>query len=79
MPKSGILRRLVTFADPGRDTWIATIDFGHGSAPQVFDVRGESRLLLKHRYAQPGVHTVTIAITDDDGGIGTSSFQVRGL
>ncbi|HMF12873.1 MAG TPA: PKD domain-containing protein, partial [Gemmataceae bacterium] len=73
----GILTRQVTFTDPGRDRWTATVDYGDGSGPQVIDLHGHKRFLLRHRYTHRGTFTVTVTVTDDDGGVGTASFRAR--
>jgi autotransporter-associated beta strand protein len=72
----GTLNRQVTFTDPGRDTWTATVDFGDGSPPQVFDLRDSTRFQLRHRFGQPGTYRVTVTVFDDDGGVGAETFRV---
>ncbi len=74
---SGLLHQLVTFTDPGRDKWTATVDFGDGGGPQPVDVLGGKQLLLHHRYQQPGTYLVRVTVTDDDDGVGRTSFRVR--
>ena len=59
------------FTDPGvNDTHILEWDFGDGSPP----VSGT--LNPSHVYAEDGVYTVTLTVTDDDGGATTDSLQV---
>ena len=74
---SGLLHELVSFTDPGRDKWTATVDFGDGTGPQPVNVQGGKQLLLHHRYQQPGTYLVKVVVTDDDGGVGKTSFRVR--
>jgi len=52
-----------SFADPGADTWVASVDFGDGSptTPAVLDVRN---FTINHTYAAAGVYTVTVQISD---------------
>ena len=69
------LRRL-QFEDPGHDAWLATIDFGDGSAPKTVDLGHSRSLRLRHRFAQPGVYRVNIQIQDHDGGNGSDSVFV---
>jgi PKD repeat protein len=68
------------FIDNGQlDTHTATIDWGDGSAVEdatIFSASGSGALAGKHTYADDGVYTVTVTITDDDGGSDTQSFMV---
>ena len=67
--------RQIRLTDDGRDTWTAAVDYGDGDGPQPLELHG-SYFLLRHRYRQPGTYTVTVAIADDEGGVGTHSFTV---
>jgi PKD repeat protein len=68
------------FIDNGAlDTHTATIDWGDGSAIEnatIFFANGAGALGGKHMYADDGVYTVTVSITDDDGASDTQSFTV---
>ncbi|HEY3392612.1 MAG TPA: PKD domain-containing protein [Lacipirellulaceae bacterium] len=68
------------FIDPGkRDTHTATIDWGDGTAVQngsILFANGSGVIGGKHTYADDGVYTVTVTVTDDDGGSDTQSFLV---
>jgi PKD repeat protein len=68
------------FIDDGiLDTHLATIDWGDGTAAQnavVFFANGSGALGGTHIYADDGLYTVTVAVTDDDGGSDTKTFQV---
>jgi PKD repeat protein len=63
-----------TFADPGADTWTASVDYGDGAAgPLALDGRA---FALAHAYTAAGTRTVTVTVRDDDGGAGTGTATV---
>ena len=76
----GLAPPLGLFVDPGiLDTHTATVDWGDGSGVQsatIFPGSGAGALGGKHTYADNGVYTVTVTVTDDDGGIGTDTIEV---
>jgi hypothetical protein len=79
-----------SFTDPGAlDTWNvgSTVDYGDGGGPQPlslnYDENGvaDKTFDLSHTYLADGdpeddVYTVTVVVTDDDGGMGSASFDV---
>src|SRR5262249_52758464 len=65
-----------SFSDPGADTWTATVDYGDGSGAQPLSLGADKTFNLRHTYQQPGVFTVTVTVTDKDGGVGTDTLQV---
>jgi PKD repeat protein len=65
-----------SFTDPGADTWTATVDYGDGSGVQPLTLTGKT-FYLSHLYADNGLYTVTVTVTDDDGELGSASFQVN--
>jgi hypothetical protein len=67
-----------SFTDPGADTWTATVDYGDGSGQQPLSLSGQS-FALSHTYAAAGSFTVTVAVTDDDGGVSTKTATVTVL
>ncbi len=67
-----------TFTDPGvLDTHTASWDWGDASksAGTVIESNGSGSVSGSHTYAQTGVFTVTLTVTDKDGGQGSSIFQ----
>jgi DNA/RNA endonuclease G (NUC1) len=57
-----------TFADPGDDSWTATVNYGDGSGDRSLALSGKS-FTLGHEYASEGTFTVTVRIND---GLATS-------
>jgi PKD repeat protein len=64
-----------SFIDPGADSWTARVDYGDGSGPQPLVLTGKS-FTLNHVYTQSGTYSVTITVTDDDGGVGSITVPV---
>ena len=67
------------------ESFTATVDWGDGGGDEAIEIvaslqasTGQSviALLGEHVYANPGVRHVTATVTDDDGGSGTTQFQV---
>ncbi|NLS94972.1 MAG: cadherin-like domain-containing protein, partial [Planctomycetaceae bacterium] len=58
------------------DTWTATVDYGEGSGPESLTLTAERTFSLGNYYESPGYYTVTVAVTDDDDGVGTATFHV---
>jgi hypothetical protein len=75
--KEGLLfQRQGWFADPGADTWTATVDYGDGAGAQPLALDGH-QFVLKHQYQAKGTYHVVVTVRDDDGGIGTASVAIR--
>ena len=70
--------RTCAFADPGADSWKGWVTYGDGSARQALHLRVDKTFRLSHRYAGPRGRrcTVTLCVTDDDGGRDTARFGV---
>ncbi len=58
-----------SFADPGADSWTATVDYDDGLGPQAL-ILMEQTFTLEHLYPEDGVPEVVVCVTDDDGGEG---------
>jgi hypothetical protein len=62
------------FTDPGwLDTHTAIIDWGDSQADELGMVM--SPILMSHTYAEPGVYTLGLEVTDDDGGSEWMEFR----
>jgi PKD repeat protein len=57
------------FTDPGNDTHTIDWDFGDGTT-------ATGTLTPTHVYADNGEYTVTLTVTDDDGGVGIDTLNV---
>jgi hypothetical protein len=71
---------LGSFGDPGPDgPWMVDVDWGDGSAHTTYTADGTGELAdREHVYADgPATHTVKVQVTDKDGGIGTTTFDVK--
>jgi PKD repeat protein len=66
------------FTDPGLlDIHTAVWDWGDGSDPTVVEITDGARSASdSHTYADPGLYTVRLTVTDDDGGQATGSTTV---
>ena len=67
--------RIGSFTDPGPDLWSATVDYDDGGGPEPLALTGTT-FSLDHTYAVPGVRTVVVTVTDDDGGQDVDTIRV---
>lgn len=74
--EGALFERLGSFADPGEDTWTATVDFGDGSGKQGLALSGDKTFVLSHRYAQDGRYEVSVIVADGDGEPAGATFSV---
>jgi hypothetical protein len=66
-------------ADPGGDTFSATVDYGDGSGLRALVLNG-SLFSLSHTYsALLQTYTVTVTITDDDGVVARATTTVTAV
>jgi hypothetical protein len=70
--------RTCAFRDPGADTWKGWVRYGDGTARRVLRLRADKSFTLSHRFAGPRGRrcSVTLCVTDDDGGRGVDRFVV---
>ena len=52
--------RTGSFADPGADTWTASVDYGDGSGPHPLALNPDKTFALGHTYSQPGSFAVAV-------------------
>ena len=65
----------VAFTDPGTaDTHSVSVNWGDINPVEDFDPV-ISPAIIGHTYSEAGVYTVTVTITDDDGGLATQLYQ----
>ena len=68
-----------TFTDAGiDDTHTASIDWGDGTTTMPANLSqgvGAGDVSGAHAYAAPGIYSLTVSVTDDDGGVGTAQHQ----
>ena len=72
------LTRICRFTDPGADSWKGWVEYGDGSARRALRLRADKTFRLSHRFAGPRGRrcTVTLCVTDGDGGRGVDRFRV---
>ena len=68
--------RQVTLSDPDPDNFSFTIDWGDGTAPQMFTT-GNKMPNINHVYADDGMYSVTVTV-DDNSGAG-NAIEVDGF
>jgi N-acetylneuraminic acid mutarotase len=65
-----------SFADPDSTSWTATVNYGDGAGPQALTLNPDKSFNLNHVYADNGLYTLTVTVTDDGGAAGMSSASV---
>jgi PKD repeat protein len=54
-----------SFADPGADSWSATVNYGDATGTNALPLSGKN-FSLSHTFATAGSFTVTVTVSDDD-------------
>lgn len=78
VPVNTLVMTTAAFTDPGvLDTHVAVWEWGDGTASAgiVNEVGGSGTVSGSHTYGTPGVYTIVLAVTDDDGGTDSHQFQ----
>lgn len=67
-----------TFSDPGvnDDPWTYTVDWGDGTSDSGSSSDQSAAITGGHTYLVPGDYTVTVTVTDEDGGVGSDELTV---
>src|SRR5207248_285241 len=70
---------LGSFSDPGANDgpWSVDVNWGDGGPHSTFSSASQGSLgSQSHTYADNGSYTVTVQVTDKDGGVGSAQFSV---
>lgn len=74
--EGALFSRQGSFTDPGSgDTFTATVDYGDGGGVQALSLSGKT-FALSHTYVDNGSYTITVTVTDDDGGAGSDQVAM---
>ncbi len=67
---------LATSLIEGDEGWTATVDYGDGSGVQALALAADNTFALQHEYQDDGTYTVTVNVSDADGGTGVQTLLV---
>jgi hypothetical protein len=79
VPAGGTSNITASFTDPGTadtHTCVVNWDGATGTTPMVTETNGSGTCKATGTFATPGVYSLTVTITDDDGGSTTSTVSV---
>jgi len=74
--EGGTFSNSASFTDAGSGPWTATVDYGDGTGVQSLGTVLSPFTLPSHVYADNGVYTATVAVTNGGGGVGTDTVSV---
>ena len=63
-----------SFTDADPDQWLATVNYGDGT--EALALGAGKTFSVSHQYLTAGTRTVTVAVSDNDGGTGSSAATV---
>jgi hypothetical protein len=65
-----------SFSDVGGDgPWTASVNYGDGTV-ETLALNADKTFSLSHAYADDGTPTITVSVTDKDGGVGQGTVQL---
>jgi hypothetical protein len=76
VPPGGTFSRQGSFVDPGADTWTAVVNYGDRSGIQPLALNPNKTFNLSHTYRTAGTFTLTVTVTEKNGGVGNGVVLV---
>jgi hypothetical protein len=71
-----LLARAGSITDPGADSWSAVVHHGDGAGFVPLILGSDKTFSLAHLCPANGASTAVVHVTNDDGGMGSTQFQV---
>ncbi|MEX1157348.1 MAG: Ig-like domain-containing protein [Thermomicrobiales bacterium] len=65
-----------SFTDPGLDVWTGSVDPGDGSGPHALVLNPDKTFNVAYLYATSGSFTLTVCVSDDDGGVDCEAASI---
>jgi len=76
MDEGAQFTRSVAFTDPDSTGWELAVDYGDGSAPVITASNAEGNFDLDHVYADNGVYTLSVSLTDNSEAVTSDTIVV---